>query len=375
MYDICVVGGGAGGMFASVLLARAGLKVVLVEANDRLGKKLLATGNGKCNISNEDLSVEYYNTDKISTVLDRCNTDFLRELWRELGLVTKVKSGRVYPYSEQSNSVLNVLLENLQKYNVKVMTSFKVNKIVRNSKNFEITAENGKVLSNQVCLATGSNASFGLESCGLLTPFGHKFIARKTALCPMIPSNIKDIKGLAGVRQEGLVSLYVDDKLLAKEYGEVQFRKDAVSGIVIFNHSSRLSRIDRKNAVIEIDFMSDYTENEVKNMYRDSITGEYGMLNKLLMQNIREKGVESIKRFRIPVRVSDDISQSQVVCGGLCISEFDLDTMQSNKCNGLYAIGEAVDVDGLCGGYNLHWAFASAYVFAKGVIENATKIK
>lgn len=374
MYDVCIIGGGASGMFASILLARAGVSVAIVEGYDRLGKKLLATGNGKCNLTNTDMSATYYNTREIEGILADFTPDKLREILLDMGLVTKVKCGRVYPYSEQSNSVLNVFRENIAKYKVAVHCDNVVSKINKKDGYFDIVTDKQKLSSKKVCLASGSNANFGRESYDLLASFGHSVSPLRAGLCPFLVDNVPKFGLLNGVRQEGKVSLYIDGKLIAVESGEVQFRKDGVSGIVMFDHASRMARFGSARGEISIDFMPDYTIDQVNKMSKDKICRDYGMLNRVLMEHIVATR-NNIKDYRLYVGANKDCKQAQVLVGGIPLSEFDLSTMQSTKCEGLYAIGEALDVDGLCGGYNLHWAFASAYTFAKGGVKYATKTK
>lgn len=375
MYDVCIIGGGASGMYASIILGKYGYNVVIVEANDRLGKKLLATGNGKCNLSNKNLDTSYYNHDIIKGILREYDSTKLCSDLLSLGLLTKEKLGRIYPYSEQSNSVLNVFLENIKKYNVKVEYESKVDKIIDKNDYYIVPIKNGTIKAKKVCFALGSNASFGIENNNFLKTFGINIIKNKCALSPLLVENKEDIKGLSGVRQEGQVSLILDNKKIYSEYGEVQFRGDSLSGIVMFNLSSKLARLNREKAEISIDFFPDYSLDKLEKMYSDSIMKNYGLLNKFLLQNIDKKGVEYLKDFRVKINVNKDIKQAQVASGGIDINEIDFSNMSLKKYKNLYALGECIDIDGLCGGYNLHWAFASGYIFAKGVINNATKIK
>ncbi len=361
MFDFGIIGGGASGMYASILLAKKGYKVAVIEANDRIGKKLLATGNGKCNLSNVDISTDYYNTNEIRSIV----TDFdMQKQMKELGLVTKVISGRIYPFSEKANNVLNVLLSNMQKYGVKIftdclVTDLKINdnvNVITNKNNFEC---------KKVCLATGSKATFGIDSLSLYEKLGHKRIKNTPSLVPLLAKKLEQIKGIDGVRQEANVSLYDGGKLISTEFGEVQFRKDGISGIVIMNMSSKMSNNNMLEGICYLDFMPQFTKEEVETLLKNQITAEFGLLNKNLMQRIMGYGVDSIKHYRIDVVKSEDYKQAQVVHGGLDLSQFNLKDM-SSKVNGkLYAIGEVLNVDGVCGGYNLHFAFASAYNFTK----------
>lgn len=361
MFDFAIIGGGASGIYASILLAKKGYSVALFEANDRIGKKLLATGNGKCNLSNVDIKAEFYNNNAVDEIVS--NFDMQGEMLK-LGLVTKVKSGRIYPYSEQSNNVLNVLLCNLQRYGVKILTNHNVQEI-KVDENYTIITNNGQIKCKRVCLATGSIASFGMDSLGLYKKFGCVIKKNTPSLAPLIATKLESIKGLAGVRQEAKVSLYKGDNLIAFESGEVQFRKDGISGIVIMNMCARMCWNNILDAVCYLDFMPDYSYAQVEEFLQNNITAQFGILNKNIMQNASKYGVNGIKKYPISVKRSEDFKLAQVASGGLDISQFDLKTMCLKTDKNLYAIGEALDVDGLCGGYNLHWAFASAYNFAK----------
>lgn len=361
MFDFGIIGGGASGMYASILLAKKGYSVALLEANDRVGKKLLATGNGKCNLSNVQIDENYYNT---SLVKDIVKSFDMQNKMAELGLVTKSKSGRIYPLSEQSNNLLNVLLCNMSRYGVKVLTKHFVIDIQING-NVTILTSGGNIACKNVCLATGSRASFGEESLNLYKKFGHSVTRLQPSLTPLIATKPQQIKGLAGVRQEAMVSLVKGDTLVAKEFGEVQFKKDGISGIVILNHSSRMCWKSLDKATCYLDFMPEYTCEQVEELLQNNITAQFGLLNKNIMQNAVQLGVQGVKNYRIDVARCEDFKQAQVAHGGLELSEFDLKNMRSKLNVKLFAIGEALNVDGLCGGYNLHFAFASAYNFAK----------
>lgn len=370
MFDWCVIGGGASGMYASILLAKNGYSVAVLEANDRVGKKLLATGNGKCNLTNEYIDLSCYNSNEIGEIISSFN---LKEQFLQLGLVSKIKSGRVYPFSEQASSVLNVLRANMQKYGVQEICDCKVQDILLED-NIKILTSKGKFVCQKVCLACGSNASFGTNSLNLFQKLGHKVQKTSPALCPMNVSNIDDIKGLNGVRQEAMVSMFAEGKLVAKEFGEVQFRKDSISGIVILNHSSHMAWNNLEKAELSLDFMPNYSVEQVQKLLDDNITFNFGLLHKNLMTNIQKRGISSVKDYKIMVSRNYDFKQAQVAHGGLKLCEFDLKNMRSKIDDRLYAIGEALNVDGLCGGYNLHWAFASAWTLAKEET-NASKIK
>ena len=371
MYDLAIIGGGMSGMIASILACRRGYKVVLIESNDKLGKKLLATGNGKCNLTNIDMNTSYYNTDAIADILAEYTPDRVRADLLNLGIITKVKSGRVYPYSEQASSVLKVLLDNIESNGVSVKTSTTIYNIdwSADEECYILPNDSESILAKKVCLASGSNACFGRTSLSLLTNIDHDIVPLKCALSALQAECVSDTSGLSGVRQEGLVTLYVDGKSIASEFGEIQFRQEGVSGIVMFNMQSRLAWLDKQSAEVSIDFMPDYTLEQVREFARNDTTYALGMLHMSLMEKIKLRGIDSIKDYRIKVRACDDFKFAQVTSGGLDLNMFSLEDMQSVLWGNIFAIGEVLDVDGLCGGYNLHWAYASASKFANALKE------
>lgn len=370
MFDFGIIGGGASGIYASILLAQKGYSVAIFEANDRVGKKILATGNGKCNLSNIDINENYYNTPVIKDIVK--SFDLQKEMLK-LGLVTKVKSGRIYPLSEQANNVLNVLLRNMSRYEVKVYTGYKVQDIV--VKDFiNVVCSKEVVVCKKVVFATGSNATFGVDNHSLIEKVFGESVKSKPSLAPLIAKKPEQIKGLAGVRQEANVSLYKNGECIAQEFGEVQFKKDGVSGIVMMNMCARMCWNDMDNGVCYFDFMPEYSENQVAEFLENNVTAEYGLLNKYLMQNAIKFGIKGIKKYRIDLSRCEDIKQAQVISGGIDLKLINLNSMQYKGNDKIFAIGEAVNVDGLCGGYNLHWAFASAYNLVKE-FWNVTKVK
>ncbi len=371
MFDLAIIGGGFSGMIATIQAAKLGLSVVIIESGDRLGKKLLATGNGRCNLTNMVMSTDFYNTDKIANILKNYPPEKMRADLLEIGLVTKVRSDRVYPFSDQSCNVLDLLIDNLEDCGASVRLGATVNKITKaaDEKSFTLATSDGNISAVKVCLASGSTASFGRNSMSLLSDINHQCTDLKCGLSAFEAVHIADIKGLAGARQEGLVSLIVDDKVVCQEFGEIQFRRDSLSGIVMFNMQSRLQWLGHYRGTVSIDFMPDFTAEQVSKFTDNCTTFDFGMLHRNLMGNIAGKGVKSIKAFTVDVRVCDDLERAQVATGGLDLDMFDLSTMQSKLCDNIFAIGEVLDVDGLCGGYNLHWAYASASTFTSGLKE------
>ena len=385
-FDVIIIGGGASGMFLASELA--GRRVALIEANDRVGKKLLATGNGKCNLTNLDMNIVHYNRPSfVETYLDRFDAYDTIASFERMGLITKVIDKRVYPYSECASTVLDILRGAMQKCGTEVFTGHIVNsveyfadtytvsgvtKVDGQTKSFSFTADN-------VVLATGSNATFGRNSNNLFTALGHTNREFTPALVP-IKTNKEPIKGLSGVRVKAGVRCGA-----RYEVGEVLFKDFGVSGIAVFNMSSEIARGKLKiGSNLTIDFMPEYSVGEVENLLRkrgnvrvgELLTGTFH--SKVVDRILWASGVSpddlaqpkisaiarTIKTYTLKIEGLGDSSLSQVMSGGLNIREFDHNLM-SMKSKNAFAIGEALDVDGDCGGYNLQWAWTSARVVAE----------
>ena len=385
-YDVIIIGGGASGMFLASELA--GRRVALIEANDRVGKKLLATGDGKCNLTNLDMNIVHYNRPSfVETYLDRFDAHDTIASFERMGLITKVIDKRVYPYSECASTVLDILRGAVQKCGTEVFTGHIVNsveyfadtytvggvtKVDGQTKSFSFTADN-------VVLATGSNATFGRNSNNLFTALGHTNREFTPALVP-IKTNKEPIKGLSGVRVKAGVRCGA-----RYEVGEVLFKDFGVSGIAVFNMSSEIARGKLKiGSNLTIDFMPEYSVGEVENLLRkrgnvrvgELLTGTFH--SKVVDRILWASGVNpddlaqpkisaiarTIKTYTLKIEGLGDSSLSQVMSGGLNIREFDHNLM-SMKSKNAFAIGEALDVDGDCGGYNLQWAWTSARVVAE----------
>lgn len=385
-FDVIIIGGGASGMFLASELA--GRRVALIEANDRVGKKLLATGNGKCNLTNLDMNIVHYNRPSfVETYLDRFDAHDTIASFERMGLITKVIDKRVYPYSECASTVLDILRGAVQKCGTEVFTGHIVNsveyfadtytvggvtKVDGQTKSFSFTADN-------VVLATGSNATFGRNSNSLFTDLGHTAREFTPALVP-IKTNKEPIKGLSGVRVKAGVRCGA-----RYEVGEVLFKDFGVSGIAVFNMSSEIARGKLKiGSNLTIDFMPEYSVGEVESLLRkrgnvrvgELLTGTFH--SKVVDRILWASGVNpddlaqpkisaiarTIKTYTLKIEGLCDSSLSQVMSGGLNIREFDHNLM-SMKSKNAFAIGEALDVDGDCGGYNLQWAWTSAKVVAE----------
>ncbi len=385
-YDVIIIGGGASGLFLASELP-AGKRVAIVEANDRVGKKLLATGNGKCNLTNLDMTIVHYNRPSyVEGFLDRFDAHDAIATFERMGLLTKVVDKRVYPYSECASSVLDVLRNAVMRAGVELLTGHIVNSVENYADTFTVqgVVKDGdakrsfSLQADAVVLATGSTATFGRNSLALYEALGHQIKPLSPSLVP-IKTEKEPIKGLSGVRVKAGVRLGY-----RYEVGEILFKDFGLSGIAVFNMSSEIARGSAKAGdIIYIDFMPEYSQAEVENLLRKRGNVRVG---ELLVGTFHSKVVDrilwqakaspdelaqpkitaiskAIKRYPVAVEGLGDISLSQVVSGGLNVKEFD-DNLMSLKCKNAYAVGEALDVDGDSGGYNLQWAWTSAKIVA-----------
>ena len=390
-FDVIIIGGGAGGLFLATQLPSR-LNVAILESNDRVGKKLLATGNGKCNLTNLDMNIVHYNKPgAVEEILDRFGATDTISAFEKMGLITKVVDKRVYPYSECASTVLDVLRKAIDRSGVQIFTSHFVNFIESFNDTFNVSGiikrddkqnESFQFSADNIVLATGSPATFGRDSTSLYTSLGHTVRPLTPSLVP-IKTEKEPIRGLQGVRVKAGVRIGY-----RYEVGEVLFKDFGLSGIAVFNLSGEIAR-GRAHAgdIISIDFMPEYSRAEVEDILRRRDSG--GSVGELLIgtfhSRVQERIIDmagcavddkaspkisalasAIKNFKLTIEGLGDASLAQVMSGGLNPREFD-DNLMSLKAKGAYAIGEALDIDGDSGGYNLQWAFASAKAVAAAI--------
>lgn len=398
MYDVVIVGAGASGTFLALTLKYKNpkLKVLLLEKNDKLGKKILITGNGRCNIGNKNIKIYDYSSnsslDNLKALIES-GSDNYTSLLKAFGVLITNEEDRLYPYSNQALTVCKSFERALLNYDVEVMYNYDVNTINKKNDTFII---NNEKKSKIVVIATGGKTYPKTGSTGkgyeLLKSFGHSI----TKLYPSLTSlktNYKYIKDLAGVRVNARVSLYGNDDLITEENGQLQFTKDSLSGICVFNLSRYACKmIKQKDLFIKVDYAPDKKDDELYNYIKsfsnytieDAISCVLNnKLAKVISKDLKLDGkkvtnltnndltkvVNIIKNMTFKVTSTGDFDVSQVTSGGASLEEF-TDNLESKKCKGLYAVGEVLDVDGKCGGYNLSWAFTSAIIVCDCINKN-----
>lgn len=387
--DIIIIGGGASGMAAAICAARQGASVLILERMPRAGKKLLATGNGKCNYTNRWMNSECYHSQKpsvVKTVLHRFDEKAVEDFFMGLGILPKEKDGCVYPNSMQAASVLDALRFELERLHVTILTDTDVQNIKTKGKGFQVISERETFHCRRLILACGGKASEKLGSngsgYGFAEKLGHSVISVVPALTGL-KAKERVYKALTGIRSEASVSLFIDGKMVDEHRGEVQLADYGISGIPVFQLSGQAAYglLYGRKVVCMLNFFPDWTKErlvqflrERKNHFqgRPGEVFETGLLNrKLIHECIKLAGgqasrlpkmehlAEICKHFPATIIESRGFAQAQVCAGGVDLAEIRPENCESLIHPGLYIIGELLDADGICGGYNLQWAWAT----------------
>lgn len=351
-YDVCIIGAGASGLVAAASL-KDDMKICLMEKNDIPGKKVMATGGGRCNITNAACT----------------NKDLTLEFFKSLGLETyRDEEGRYFPYSNYAPDVVDILMGAVGRKDVDIITGaaassigkakerggdggrFRISYTVRGGKEGDVAADN-------VLLATGGKAAPQLGTTGdgyaMARALGHRVERVYPILTAIECGDFSDIKG---VRAKCVISLFRDGKVLASEAGEVQFTADGISGICVFNLTPYI-RAEAgesfaqalKRFSVELDLAPDFDEGQISGR-----KSSFGILSGKLARRV---GLDELKRWKLPVQGVKGWKQAQCTAGGIALDEMDAETMESKLVKGVYFAGEIIDVQGPCGGYNLQNAW------------------
>ena len=395
--NVCVIGGGAAGMLAALTAAENGHRVLLLERQSRVGRKLLATGNGRCNLSNYHVSPAHYHGGAgfCDFALSQFDVGETLQYFSSLGLLTVSEaSGRIYPMSNMAGSVLDVLRYALERPEIDLQTGQTVTAVRKMLEGFSVKTETDTFSARCLILAAGgaagSKVGGGMDGYRLAKSLGH----HRTALYPSLVQLKTDPtypRALKGVKAQCGISICRGSQVLARNSGEVLFTEYGVSGPAIFDLSRSVSA-GGSDLTCLLNFFPDWEEAEVLHWLSQRqaamaaheastlLTGScHTRLGQMICKsagftNQRAAGLtrDDLRRiarqathFALPITGTCGFDQAQVTAGGLDTSEFDPRTLQSRLVPGLYACGELLDIDGDCGGYNLQWAWSSGRLAGK----------
>jgi len=397
--NIVILGGGAAGMAAAIAAAEQAAgraKVTLLEQNSRVGKKLLATGNGRCNLDNQTIAPEYYFTSDrraMAKMLEAIgNADPLGWMERH-GLVWRAdEAGRIYPYSNQAADLLNLLLHHMEKAGGEVCTDSTVLSLAADKNGYRLTLADGKTLSaDAVICALGGSAGPQFGTAGFGTQLAESLGLEVQPLYPcLVPLKCKksQISGLSGIRVKAEASLYDGSRLIRTEAGEIQFTDYGLSGIAIMQLSGMMKPNRLRRPEIYLDLFPQLSEKELLTLLHqhkralgsaNAAAFMTGLVNrkvglavwKSLGLRDEKRPVDSLskeewqalacgfKAWRFTELENTGWKNAQTTGGGISLAQLEPDSFQLKHHPGLYFVGETVDCAGSCGGYNLHWAFGS----------------
>ncbi len=406
MRQVAVIGGGAAGMTAAITAAREHDHVILLEHTAQLGKKILYTGNGRCNLTNRRQAPDCYRCAEpvfVKEALEQFGFDETLDFFRERGLFFKERDGYFYPRSLQASAVRDCLLGGLAEYGVDVRTGFRTSSIIKEDGRFLVAGRETSFSADSVILACGGMAAPATGSdgsgYGLALRLGHRLVEPVPALTGLRTRGTS-LKKASGVRTACRVSLYIKKGgqriLAAEDTGELQITDYGVSGIPVFQVSRYASRAlaDGDESWIVLDFLPEYGEEEGDRMLEALLSGERAdrpcqeilcglfpdklaaallkavkVPSHLPAESLTEKQRAYLKRavraFSMTVAEVNPFSQSQTTAGGIDVRDVNGATMESKLVPGLFFAGEILDVDGICGGYNLQWAWTSGWLAGK----------
>lgn len=389
MSKVVIIGAGASGMIAGIM-ASENNEVIILERNDKCGKKILLTGNGRCNYWNSSIDSMFYHTDcldNLNNILKSKNTVF--DYLTKFGIYPKIKNGYYYPNSNQASSVREILCKELERKNVKIVYNCKVENIIKKDDKFIVSSDETIFECDKVIVATGGSSSPKTGTDGSLFELLSKYHAINTVLPSLVPlvGDGNYFKEWNNIRVDAKVSLYVNNSLLDSEEGELQLTDYGISGIPTFNISGLVSKglYANNKTIININFLPEIED--VYNFIESRCASKdmedtfesvlpYQLVFVLLKlaginkddiwdnldEDKRKKLVSLINAFELEITDTLSFDRSQVSTGGVSLKEINPSTMESLNVKGLYLIGEVLDVDGKCGGFNLAFSFITGYI-------------
>jgi len=397
-YDVAIIGAGPSGIMAAIVAKNNGANVILVEKNDVIGRKILATGNGRCNITNKFTKVENYhgsNPEFVRSVISSFDQHKTIKFFENMGLILKEEDrGRMFPRTNQAKSVVDILSHELEQLNVVVRLNTEVKKIDKNP-SWQMTLSDGSTInSEKLILTTGGRAShqFGSSGDGLFWA-KNLGVSSKNIYAALVPMETSEswVKQVQGLKAEAKASFFVDNELVSKRFGDLIFTHYGISGPAIMSQARFVAPfVENKTVQVKLDFVEEKSNKEldeiiarifnasghksVKNalvgmvpanlipiiLSQSDVSGDEGVsrISKIQRGNI----VTNLKSLTLKISKLRPLKEAQVTRGGIMVDEINTKTLESKKVKGLYFAGEILDVDGDSGGFNLQWAWSSGYV-------------
>lgn len=406
-YEIIVIGAGASGIMASITAKDNGKNVAILESKNRMGNKILSTGNGRCNITNKNINLTKYHSKNIhfaENILNKFSVKDTITFFGFLGLpLITLENGRMYPLSLQSSSVLDILKMAIEDRNIPIYFNSKVTDVIYDKKSFKIFCDNEVYECNKLILCTGGKSAphTGSDGSGfdICKKLGHSMITPLPALV-QLKLKYDHLKALSGVKFNGYVDILIDDELKKHEYGEILFTDYGISGppILEISRIASCNLLDNKFVKIRIDMLPNLQKEKLPEFlenhwgtfsYRSVYNSLIGIINKKVIPILlKEASISDIhkpcyeldwrekkniynllKSWEFIVYDTNSFRNSQVTCGGINTNEVNCNTLESKKVKNLYLAGEVLDVDGDCGGFNLQWAWSSGFMAGKSAAE------
>ena len=403
MRQIGIIGGGASGMMAAIAAANTSIKdteITILERRDRIGRKILATGNGKCNLGNTDFSPkrDYRSHDpyRLPEFFARFQTSDTIRFFEERGLYLTEKNGYLYPYSGQASTVLDFFREELERKKVRIVCDCRIQKLCMQKSGWQVFTDQGQYHFDRLIISCGTAAGIppkeALGTGSLTAAFAFKQYPYLPALTALRCEE-KFYKSIAGVRCPAAITVELPGRKKLCDSGELQLTDYGISGIPVFQISRYATRAlaDEKHPYVLIDFAPDLTDKEFFDLLSERFyenthgksAGEalIGLFNRKLSEVLlSEAGIRSelyagevaratlhrlvkcVKNFRVDITGSNGMEAAQVCAGGVDTEEIEATTLASKLADGIYFAGEVIDIDGTCGGYNLQWAWSSGFV-------------
>lgn len=411
-HDLIIIGGGASGLMAALVAKDFGTDVAIIEGSDRIGKKILVTGNGRCNITNKNITYPYSNfhsenTDFFQEALNNFTIEDTKSMFLSLGLpLTELENGKMYPKSLQASSVIDIFRMALEDREIPLYSNCKVNSITK-KKNFILDTNNDEYKNfscNKLILSCGGKSAIKTGSDGsgykLSKSLGHSIIETVPGIV-QLKLDYPYLKALSGIKFDGAVSILVNNEIIRTEVGEVLFTDYGISGPPILQLSSYASKALNKSlkVTIRLDLFPYESKEDIDNFftthfsifnYREISSSLIGVINKKLISTVLKdvgirdihlpcssidwkyinKLIDKFKQWDFKCIDTNGFQNAQVTVGGVNTREVNNLTLESKLVKNLYFCGEILDVHGDCGGFNLQWAWSSGYLAAKSAASN-----